>query len=57
METITSLASLIPIIAAFFAIPTSLHILHEHKRKKFKAELGRVINYLEENHLVPIILL
>ena len=45
METITSLASLIPIIAAFFAIPTSLHILHEHKRKKFKAELETYEEY------------
>lgn len=39
METITSLTSLFAIIAAIFAIPISLHVLHEHKRKKFKAEL------------------
>ena len=45
METITSIAPLIPIIAAIFTIPKSLHILHEHKRKKFKAELETYEEY------------
>ncbi|OTG63470.1 hypothetical protein [Acinetobacter silvestris] len=48
METITSISTGISIIAAIIAIFLNKYVFHEHKRKKFKAELENYEEYFSK---------
>lgn len=48
METITSISTIVGIIAAVIAIFLNKYVFHEHKRKKFKAELENYEEYFEK---------
>lgn len=48
METVTSIGALIGIFTAIFALILNLHVLHEHRRKKFKSELENFEEYFSK---------
>ncbi|NHB57665.1 hypothetical protein G9F32_06405 [Acinetobacter sp. 194] len=48
METITSVGSCIAILTTIATLFLNIHIIHEHKRKKFRAELENFEEYFEK---------
>ncbi|OTG69955.1 hypothetical protein B9T26_14360 [Acinetobacter sp. ANC 4169] len=51
MDLTSTIGAIVAIVTAILALGINLHVLHEHRRKKFKAELENYEEYFHKYYL------